>query len=351
MNEKYKSLEVSSFRELADKEFDPLVPLIEHFLPGEGAFLFCGKSKIGKSWLALSIGVHVCNGKPFWKYDTNRKEVLYLCLEDGERRLQDRMFTIAENYSVAFHYCTEAGTIDTDLMKQLEEQVTLYPGIGLIIIDTLAAIRGDITAYGGNPYLKDYSNMDTLHNFAQKHHLAILVIHHVRKLNSLDPFDDISGTNGLYGASDGAYIMRSEKDGVKLYFKNRDMEQQVLTIEFDSNTCTWKLLDESSPTDHIFKTDPDLRKAIEYIKEHGQFFGTAQEFCNRINASKKPQSLSGKLNNRKRDLEKMGILFYRNKKNDGMHFEIIDINHKKDPPKSSEDDLPLEIPGEDEDPP
>ena len=343
MNENYKSLEVSSFRELADKEFEPVVPLIDHFLPGEGVFLFCGKSKIGKSWLALDIGVHVCNGIQFWKYDTNCKEVLYLCLEDGERRLQERMFTIADNYSVAFHYCTESTTIDTDLMKQLEEQVTLSPGIGLIIIDTLAAIRGDISAYGGNPYLKDYNIIRSLHEFALNHHLAILLIHHVRKLSSQDPFDDISGTNGLYGAADGAFIMRSESDGVKLYFKNRDMEQQILTLEFDGNTCTWKLLDESSPVESVFKSDPDLRKALEYIKEHGEFFGTAQEFCNRINASKKPQSISGKLQNRKRDLEKMGILFVKTKKNDGMHFEIIDLNSIKDPSEFTEDDLPYEI--------
>ena len=351
MNQNYKSLDVSSFRELADKEFDPLVPLIDHFLPGEGLYLFCGKSKLGKSWLALDIGVHVCNGKKFWKYDTNWKEVLYLCLEDGERRLQDRMFTIAENYSIAFHYCTEAGTIDTDLIPQLEEQMTIHPGIGLIIIDTLAAIRGEITTYGSNPYQKDYNTVSILHNFALKHHITILVIHHVRKMDSQDPFDDISGTNGLYGAADGAFIMREEKDGVKLYFKNRDMEQQVLTIEFDNSTCTWKLLDESSPAENIFKADPDLRKALEYIKEHGEFSGTAQEFCDRINASKKPQSISGKLYNRKRDLEKMGIIFYKTKKSDGMHFEIIDINYEKEPTEKKEDDLPWECPDEDEDPP
>ena len=351
MKENYKSLEVSSFRELADKEFDPFIPLIDHFLPGEGVFLFCGKSKLGKSWLALDIGVHVCNGITLWKYDTNRKEVLYLCLEDGERRLQDRMFTIAENYSVAFHYCTQAGTVDTDLIPQLEEQMLLYPGIGLIIIDTLAAIRGDYSAYGSNPYLKDYNTMNTLHQFSAKHHLTILVVHHVRKIDSQDPFDDISGTNGLFGASDGAFIMRNEKDGVKLYFKHRDMEEQVLTIEFDSSTCTWKLLDESSPAENAFKKDPDLCKAIVYIKAHGEFFGTAQEFCNLIKASKKPQSLSGKLNNRKRDLEKMGIVFYKVKRSDGMHLEIIDINHKKEPSESGKDDLPILIPDEDEDPP
>ena len=248
MNENYKSLDVSTFCDLAEKDFEPVVPVIEQFLPGEGVFLFCGSPKIGKSWLALAIGLAVCNGRPFWDHEVNRKEVFYLCLEDGERRLQDRMFTIADIYSVAFHYCTEATTIDTDLIKQLEEQMTLHPEIGLIIIDTLVAIRGDLNAYSGNQYLKDYSITKTLHEFALKHKLAILLLHHVRKLNSQDPFDDISGTNGLYGASDGAFIMRREEDGVKLYIRHRDMEEQIFTIEFDKETCRWKLLEKPAET-------------------------------------------------------------------------------------------------------
>ena len=48
-------------------------------------------------------------------------------------------------------------------------------------------------------------------------------------------------------------------------------------------------------------------------------------------------------NSRKRDLEKMGILFVKTKKNDGMHFEIIDLNSIKDPSEFTEDDLPYEI--------
>ena len=48
----YKPLDVKSFDELAEKDFEQIDPLIDHFLPGVGVFLFCGSSKIGKSWLA-----------------------------------------------------------------------------------------------------------------------------------------------------------------------------------------------------------------------------------------------------------------------------------------------------------
>ena len=39
----------------------------------------------------------------------------------------------------------------------------------------------------------------------------LLVVHHTRKLESKDSFDMISGTNGLLGAADGAFIMHKKK--------------------------------------------------------------------------------------------------------------------------------------------
>ena len=51
------------------------------FIP-EGCTILAGRPKIGKSWLMLAVGLDVaCEGG----------DVLYLALEDNERRLQTRM--------------------------------------------------------------------------------------------------------------------------------------------------------------------------------------------------------------------------------------------------------------------
>ena len=105
------ALETSNLKELSEKNFVQVEPLIEHFLPGMGVFLFCGSSKIGKSWMALQIGLCVATGTKFWNYDVRKKDVLYLCLEDGERRLQDRVFSTAEEYPDNFIYTTNADAI------------------------------------------------------------------------------------------------------------------------------------------------------------------------------------------------------------------------------------------------
>ena len=339
MNVNYKPLVVDSFDNLADKDFDVIVPVVEDFLPGNGVFLFCGSSKIGKSWLALDIGLHVSTGKKFWDYEVKKTSVLYLCLEDGERRLQDRMFTLANEYPSSFYYTTESMTIDTNLIQQLDEQMKIHPDIGLIIIDTLAAIRGEQIAVSGNVYLGDYNIVRSLHEFALKHNITILMVHHVRKLRSVDPFDDISGSNGLYGASDGAFIMRRETfngdSTVKLYHRHRDMEERIYTIDFDKSKCKWNLIDAGTPAEDIFKTDPDLRKVIEYMNEHDEFSGLAQEFCDKLGLRKKAQSISGKLSNRRHQLEKMGILFEKRRTREGSVITLIKVKN---------DDLPYEIP-------
>ena len=58
MEKDFTPLEISSFKELSEKDIPQVEPLVDNFLPGKGVFLFCGSSKIGKSWMALQLGRH-----------------------------------------------------------------------------------------------------------------------------------------------------------------------------------------------------------------------------------------------------------------------------------------------------
>ena len=79
----------------------------------------------------------------------------------------------------------------------------------LIIIDTLQKVR----EVGGDrySYSSDYEIVTKLKSFSDKYGICLLVVHHTRKLESEDSFDMISGTNGLLGAADGAFIMHKKK--------------------------------------------------------------------------------------------------------------------------------------------
>jgi RecA-family ATPase len=78
-------------RELCAMTFEP----IKYVVPGyiaEGFSLFAGKPKLGKSWLALEIGLAVAAGSfCLGGVECEQGDVLYLALEDNRRRLQSRI--------------------------------------------------------------------------------------------------------------------------------------------------------------------------------------------------------------------------------------------------------------------
>ena len=71
------------------------LPPIRYVVPGiiaEGLTLLAGKSKIGKSWLILGTAIAVATGGyALGSIKVDEGDVLYLALEDNERRLQSRL--------------------------------------------------------------------------------------------------------------------------------------------------------------------------------------------------------------------------------------------------------------------
>lgn len=78
--------------------------------------------------------------------------------------------------------------------------------------------------------------MTRLKRFSDKHYVCLLVVHHTRKQGAEDCFDTISGTNGLMGAADGAFILQKEKrtdNKAVLDVVGRDQQDQRMLLTFD----------------------------------------------------------------------------------------------------------------------
>ena len=207
-NEPYY-LPTVTMNDLFDTVYDGKPPVIENLLY-PGLFLFAGAPKIGKSFLMLQIAYHVSTGLPLWEFPVSKSPVLYLALEDSYDRLQRRLYKMFGVEGTDDLYLSIASM---QLGKGLDEQITWFlkkvPDTRLIIIDTLQKIRepdGDNFSYGN-----DYEIMSSLKKIADTNGICILVVHHTRKQKADDAFDMISGTNGLMGAADGAFLLRKEK--------------------------------------------------------------------------------------------------------------------------------------------
>ena len=309
-------LHTMSMPELYDTVFVPRVPIVDGFLYG-GTYLFVGAPKVGKSFFMAQLAYHVAMGIPLWDYPVRKGTVLYLALEDDYARLQRRlsgMFGIecADN----LYFATQAKTLNEGLDRQLEGFLKERKDARLIIIDTLQKVR----EVGGDrySYSSDYEIVTKLKSFSDKYGICLLVVHHTRKLESEDSFDMISGTNGLLGAADGAFIMHKKKrtdNEAVMDIVGRDQPDQELTIEFDRERCVWKF--KKAETE-LWKQPPNpLLEAINVFltEDRQEWEGTATELVKQLpDIQIQANVLSRRLNTVNSQLLNDYGIFYDNKR-------------------------------------
>ena len=218
--------------------------MVDDLLP-QGLHLLAGAPKIGKSWLALWLCLCAAQGKPLWTFATRPCEVLYLCLEDSFQRIQSRLFDLTEDAPPTLHFAVMSQQLHNGLVEQIEQFLKEHPQTRLIVIDTLQRIR--TAGNDANPYASDYRDIGVLKALADKHRIAILLVHHLRKMNDDDPMNMISGTTGLSGATDSNFVLRKSKrreNTATLYCTGRDIPCRELALEFDGEDHIWKLLSD-----------------------------------------------------------------------------------------------------------
>ncbi|MBS6396289.1 MAG: AAA family ATPase [Clostridiales bacterium] len=309
-------LQTVSMTELYDTVYPPRTPIVDGFLYG-GTYLFVGAPKVGKSFFMGQLAYHVAMGLTLWDYPVRKGTVLYLALEDDFARLQRRlsgMFGVecADN----LYFATQAKTLNEGLDRQLEEFLKAHTDASLIIIDTLQKVR----EVGGDrySYSSDYEIVTKLKSFSDKYGICLLVVHHTRKLESEDSFDMISGTNGLLGAADGAFIMHKKKrtdNEAVMDIVGRDQPDQELTIEFDRERCVWKF--KKAETE-LWKQPPNpLLEAINSFltEDRPEWTGTATELASQLpDIQLQANVLSRKLNVVNSQLLNDYGIFYDNKR-------------------------------------
>lgn len=74
-------------------------------------------------------------------------DTLYLCFEDNQIRIQNRLFEITDEASAAVNFCTEQATLGREFEERIRTFVEEHPNCVLIIIDTLQMIIGSSTEY------------------------------------------------------------------------------------------------------------------------------------------------------------------------------------------------------------
>lgn len=290
-------LHTVSMNELYETVYQSRPPVIDGLLYS-GTHLFAGAPKVGKSFFMAQLAYHVSTGQKLWDYDVHQGTVLYLALEDDYQRLQERMFRMfGVEGTDNLHFAVYAKQLGAGLDEQLEKFIREHPGTRLIIIDTLQKIREVSTdAYS---YANDYDIVGRMKQFADKNGVCVLLVHHTRKQQAGDKFEMISGTNGLLGCADGAFLLQKEKRtdlSATLEIVGRDQPDQKLHLIRDTEKLIWQL--DHAETE-LWKNAPDplLGKIAAVITEDNPIWnGSATELVSLLQEDIQPNILTRKLN-------------------------------------------------------
>ena len=309
-------METVTMQELYQDIYSKKPPVIEGLLY-QGTYLFVGSPKIGKSFFMAQLAYHVSTGTPLWDYPVKKGTVLYLALEDDYRRLQERMYRMFGTDSTEnLYFSVSSKPLGNGLTDQLSGFIREHPDTTLVIIDTLQKIREvDSDSYS---YAKDYEIINQLKQFSDSWGICLLLVHHTRKQKSSDNFDMISGTNGLLGCADGAFMLYKEtrtSNKATLEISGRDQQDQKIHLIRDEEKLCWNF--EKAETE-LWKEPPEpLLECIANLvtEENPTWQGTATELIEKLGLDMKPNVVSLKLNVNAGRLMNDYSIRYTNKRN------------------------------------
>jgi hypothetical protein len=214
----------------------------------EGYTLLAGKSKIGKSWLALNLAVAVaCGGKVLGNIDVEQGDVLFLALEDGLQLLQERLVLIQQDskplppgrLTVKTEFPRLWGKKPKDNgLAQLEDWLQQHPEARLVVIDTLRWLMPQMNS-NANLYDFQYEVSGSLQKLALKHNVAIVSVHHTRKMGAEYVFDEVSGTVGNVAGTSAILVLRRTGQGATLHVTGKAIKQQEIAVEFKADVGMW----------------------------------------------------------------------------------------------------------------
>ena len=234
---------------LEDKRFPPIKYIVKGYLV-EGLTILAGRPKIGKSWLVLDWALAVADGGlVFDNVRCKQGDVLYLALEDNERRLQSRIGIVLgrdDSWPERFHYATEWPRAHEGGLGYIRKWIKEHSDARLIVVDVLQRFRKPVQSRE-NVYAADYDAVKGLQAVASETGVAVLIVMHLRKSAAdLDPVDTISGSLGAAGGADSFLIINGKSPDFTFYGRGRDIVEMDLAISFNSETCRWAVIGNRS---------------------------------------------------------------------------------------------------------
>lgn len=243
---------ISSFKSLMNKQFDLVKWVVPEVLP-QGLIALVDKQRIGKSWLDLALGLAVARGDlVFGRIKVQQGHVLYLALEDDERRLQERLGKLLVPAAIppdGFEFATAWPRMDTDGLAAVEAWLVSHPQARLVIIDPWLKVKpGAEHKDGATTSAADHEALIGLKQLAHTYKVCILVQFHTRKAAATNALDGLHIVTNLAAYVDGILSLKRApgEEYATLSGSGRAYVQDVhLALAF--NGRDWEIIGNAAP--------------------------------------------------------------------------------------------------------
>lgn len=318
-----------SVADMSEKNLPPLQWAVVGLLPA-GLTFFAAPPKTGKSLACLSLAAAVASDPSatgefptFWGFVVNPGDVLYLALEDSQRRIFERFKKMKLTRPRRMEASLTAPSFDDGLIPYLEEWINSKQAPRLIIIDTLARIKGR-TGGRENAYDADSRMLAPLQKLGLEKGVAILVVTHLKKAGGAqpdDPFERIMGSTGQFSIADAGWLISGKRNAPEMTFTatGREIGDMELKISLDHDTLHWRLLGTSEALEaQRLRAEYDASPIVATLRQltaYQQWKGTIQQLMDQIAAiahaypAETPRALASQLKQLKEPLlENDGIV-------------------------------------------
>lgn len=293
-------------KELRKAEFQPVKWLIENICP-QGFSYLAGRPKIGKSFLELQKCIAIANPNgSLFGYPAITGRVLYISLEDNDRRLKRRLDLMLNSMGIKEPSWLDNIEIETkwrrfdkggvqDLIERLSQKKYIY-----CVTDTYRKVfpmkdndSGVVTQF-----------LTPIHELTKSGEFSFEFVDHHRKTGDFsgDVIEDISGSIGKGGVADTIWALYRERGfkNAKLAIASRDTEEEGFEVIFDKSKTLW-----TRKEDNAIKPNTIQSKIIERMSIHKGVYVSDLSVAMKIDKSVISKELT--------ELAQKGIVFQGNR--------------------------------------
>lgn len=227
--------------DLLAMDLPPLRWVVPGLIP-EGTTILAAPPKVGKSCLIYQIAVEASIGGDVLGRRVAPGSVLYLALEDGKRRGQQRLIAALAGRTMPrgrLEVRWEARPIGGGLEEDIRDWLDAHPDAVLVAVDTLGKVRpaGDGRR---NAYEVDVAAMNQLQNLFRDRPVSLVIVHHARKESTDDFLASVSGTYGITGSVDTIVVIRRKRNEAfgTIHVTGRDVPDEQIPARFDELAWT-----------------------------------------------------------------------------------------------------------------